>query len=170
MLICTTNPHKIAEFAGLLAPLDIRLTPASLEVPETGHTFEANAREKALGYARQHAGHWILVDDSGLVVPALDGLPAAYSARFADLDVETRRVRESRRAREVIDPLNNQRVLDLMQDVPPEHRGAHFVASDLRIGRDDHRDDERGRLASGAAASASQGASRRSSWRRAPSE
>lgn len=139
MRICTTNPGKVREFGGLLAPLDIHLVPTTNhDIPETGDTFAANAREKALGYASLYPGTWLLSEDSGLVVPALQGLPGPWSARFSDLDLRTRQVTESGRPRDVIDPQNNQRVLDLMLDVPEERRGAYFVAYIVVIDPEGH--------------------------------
>ncbi len=128
MRICTSNPHKASEFAGLLLPLAIDLEPLDLDVPETGDTFEHNALEKAYGYATHARGEWVLVDDSGLVVPALDGLPGPWSARFSDLVIETRTVQPSGRARAEIDPENNRRLLELLEATPDAQRGAYFVA------------------------------------------
>ena len=48
---------------------------------EIGETFEANARLKALGYARA-TGEWALADDSGLEVDALGGRPGVLSSRW----------------------------------------------------------------------------------------
>ena len=50
---------------------------------ETGATFLANASLKAIFYSQQAPGLWVLADDSGLEVDALDGRPGVRSARFA---------------------------------------------------------------------------------------
>jgi XTP/dITP diphosphohydrolase len=52
------------------------------EPEETGASFEANAELKARA-AASASGMPALADDSGLVVPALDGAPGIYSARWA---------------------------------------------------------------------------------------
>jgi XTP/dITP diphosphohydrolase len=52
------------------------------EPDETGTSFRANAELKALA-AAEGAGLPALADDSGLVIPALDGAPGIYSARWA---------------------------------------------------------------------------------------
>ena len=57
----------------------------TLEVAETGATFEENARLKASAYA-ELSGLWTWADDSGLEVDALDGGPGVYSARYAGQD------------------------------------------------------------------------------------
>ncbi len=81
----TTNPGKLREFrlaAGLgmeIEPLDLQGVPAP---DETGDTFEANAAQKALYYARLAPGP-LFAEDSGLEVPALGGAPGIYSARYA---------------------------------------------------------------------------------------
>jgi XTP/dITP diphosphohydrolase len=133
MRICTTNPGKVREFGGLLSPLGVALVPTmDHDIPETGDTFADNAREKAMGYARLYPGEWLLAEDSGLVVPTLNGLPGAFSARFADCvlsdDLTVVRVQESGRTRKVLDPLNTARVLSMLEGTPPEKRGAYFVA------------------------------------------
>lgn len=87
LVIASGNPGKVREFSHLLADLDleIRAQPEGLEVEETGTTFAANARLKAVAVARA-TGHWALADDSGLAVAALGGAPGVHSARYADSD------------------------------------------------------------------------------------
>jgi XTP/dITP diphosphohydrolase len=117
-LLASGNPHKLQELRELLAsisgigPVEI-VTPADYpaiaEPEETGATFEENALLKARYWA-QAAGLPALADDSGLEVDALDGRPGVRSARYA-ADVEAR----------------NRRVLEELQGVPAERRGARFV-------------------------------------------
>lgn len=52
------------------------------ELPETGDTLEHNAREKA-SWIRDRLGVWVMAEDSGLFVDALNGEPGVYSARYA---------------------------------------------------------------------------------------
>lgn len=132
MLICTTNPHKVREFAGLLNPLGIDLHPImNLDIPETGDSFVDNAREKARGYALRYPGQWLLSEDSGLVVPALGGMPGAFSARYADVQVDAGgvlRIENSGRSRVEMDALNILRLLREAKDLPQNNRGAYFVS------------------------------------------
>jgi len=89
LLVATNNPGKVREYAELLAdlpgPVSFTL-PAqeglTLEVEETGETFEENACLKAQAFARA-SGLLTLADDSGLEVDALDGAPGVRSARYA---------------------------------------------------------------------------------------
>ena len=134
MWIGTTNPGKTREFATMLAPLGIPLEPISGDVPETGITFGENSRIKALAYAdlaQQQGGGTplVLCEDSGLVVPALKGLPGPWSARFIDLDINTLEVCPSSLTdREEIDARNNERVLQLLDSSDLPLRGAYFVS------------------------------------------
>ena len=86
LVAATHNAGKLREFGDLLAPYNIEVVSAgALCLPdpeETGDTFEANARLKALAAARA-AGRPALADDSGLCVAALDDAPGIYSARWA---------------------------------------------------------------------------------------
>jgi XTP/dITP diphosphohydrolase len=87
LVIASGNAGKIREFANLLTEfhLEIQPQPGGLEVEETGATFAANARLKAIAVA-QATGHWALADDSGLAVTALGGAPGVHSARYAASD------------------------------------------------------------------------------------
>ena len=79
---------------------------------EDGETFAANAAIKASQQAR-HLGHWVLADDSGLVVEALSGAPGVFSARYSGPDAT--------------DDSNNRKLLQQLADVPPQQRTARFV-------------------------------------------
>ena len=86
LIVASHNKGKLREIQALLHPLNITVrSAAELDLPEpeeTGDTFEANAELKAVAAATS-AQMWALSDDSGLVVPALDGAPGIYSARWA---------------------------------------------------------------------------------------
>jgi XTP/dITP diphosphohydrolase len=86
LLIATNNPGKLAEFQRLLHGCGWDLvTPRDLGLAfpddEPGHTYEENAKIKALNGA-QSSSLVTLADDSGLEIDALDGAPGARSARF----------------------------------------------------------------------------------------
>lgn len=85
-MIATHNPGKLREIEELVAPFGLAVVGAGeLGLPEpeeNGTTFEENAALKARA-ATQATGLPALADDSGLVVPALDGAPGIYSARWA---------------------------------------------------------------------------------------
>jgi len=117
IIIGTANLKKGRELADLFQPVGVELKtladfPGAPAVPEDGETFAANAVLKAAGYARQ-LRRWVLADDSGLLVDALDGRPGVLSARFAGEDAT--------------DEGNNLLLLELLGDTPIEKRSAQFV-------------------------------------------
>ena len=86
LLIATTNPGKVREILEILdgVPFELRTLsefPAIAEPEETGSTFAANARMKALYYAEQ-IGLPAVADDSGIEIDALDNGPGVQSARW----------------------------------------------------------------------------------------
>ena len=85
LIIASHNAGKIKEFQQVLGP-HWRVKPqadfAVTEAEETGSTFVENALIKAR-HACLATGHAALADDSGLVVPALDGAPGLRSARYS---------------------------------------------------------------------------------------
>lgn len=87
LLVATKNTGKIKELSKLLVNLPFRLRgldefPNIADVDETGVTFVENAFLKAKTYAEK-TGLYALADDSGLEVPALNGAPGVFSARYA---------------------------------------------------------------------------------------
>jgi XTP/dITP diphosphohydrolase len=88
LIVATSNPGKLEEMQAYLtdpalANWRLKLKPASLEIEETGTTFQENADLKASQVA-QALGEWAIADDSGLSVDALQGAPGLYSARYAN--------------------------------------------------------------------------------------
>ena len=88
VVLASGNAGKLAEFKSLLADTPFEVIALSTVVPdfempeETGTTFIENALIKARAVAAA-TGLAALADDSGLVVPGLDGAPGIYSARYA---------------------------------------------------------------------------------------
>jgi XTP/dITP diphosphohydrolase len=121
LVIATHNPGKLAEMRELLAPYGIEATSAGelgLDEPdETGTTFAANARIKAIAAATT-AKLPAFADDSGLVVDALDGAPGLFSARWAgptkDFNAAMARI---------------ERLLRERGAATPDRRKAHFVSA-----------------------------------------
>ena len=86
LIIATHNAGKLSEMRRLLAPHGVEAISAGElglpEPPETGTTFIANARLKALA-AVAATGLPAFADDSGMCVEGLDGAPGVYSADWA---------------------------------------------------------------------------------------
>ena len=125
VLIATSNPGKLHDFAAAALPHGIEIASlsnfASLpEVKEDGDTFEANARKKAEHYSRYVAGDIVLADDSGLEVDALGGAPGVHSARYAADQPHLL-------TNNTDDQANNARLLRELKKVPPEKRSGRFV-------------------------------------------
>jgi len=130
VLIATSNPGKLRDFAGAAAHLGI--TIASLagfsslpQVLEDGATFEENARKKAESYSLAAPGELVLADDSGLEIDALAGAPGVHSARYAASDPHASEPQAPERNSD--DEANNARVLSELQGIPPDQRTARFV-------------------------------------------
>ena len=86
LVLASNNAGKLREFAQLFAPLGIELLPQSAfnvsEADEPHITFVENSLVKAR-HCAQATGLPALADDSGICVPALNGAPGVYSARYA---------------------------------------------------------------------------------------
>ena len=86
LLVSTRNAHKVEEIREILGPRfrisDLSALPGFPEVEETGSTFQENAAIKALAASARFEG-WVIADDSGLEVDALNGAPGVRSARFS---------------------------------------------------------------------------------------
>lgn len=125
LYLSSSNPGKLREYRVLAQnaapssaiPVQPELLPEFLALPEfeeNAPTFAENAAGKALHYSRWNEG-LLFADDSGLVVPALDGAPGVHSARYAGADAT-----------------NFQRIQKLLGEMHgkggPE-RSAHFVCA-----------------------------------------
>ncbi len=115
-LRCATgNRAKLREFENF-ADGEFLIRGCELfDCPETGYTFEANAKQKALCYSSRIEAEWLFADDSGLVVDALGGDPGIRSARYAGEPRDDR--------------ANNDLVLHRLRGVPQAARTARFVCS-----------------------------------------
>jgi len=125
ILIATSNPGKLRDFAGAAAPHGIEIAgiPGFASLPsvvEDGLTFEDNARKKAEEYSRHAPGEIVVADDSGLEIDALNGAPGVHSARYA---ADQPHLAHSN----TDDHENNARVLRELKEVPPEKRTGRFV-------------------------------------------
>ena len=119
LIVGTRNAKKRVELLEILSGLGIELHdltpyPQAHEVIEDGDTFEANARKKASELAAV-LNAWVLGEDSGLVVPALDGRPGVYSKRYAGEEGD--------------DEANNDKLLAELDPLPESARQAYYVCT-----------------------------------------
>ena len=122
LIIGTGNRSKGLELVELLEPrgfqvqtlldLTVEHDCRPLEIVEDGESFAANSQKKAIEQAR-HLGHWVLADDSGIEIDALQGAPGIYSARYAGLNST--------------DLENNTKLLTELGDLPESSRTARYV-------------------------------------------
>src|ERR1700735_2138167 len=130
LVIATHNPGKLAEMRELLAPHGVEAVSATElglgEPEETGDTFIANARSKAIAAAKG-ARLPAFADDPGLVVAARGGAPGIFSARWAgptkDFNAAMTRI---------------ERLLQERGAQAPAQRSAHFVSALCAARPDDH--------------------------------
>jgi XTP/dITP diphosphohydrolase len=109
--VCSGNPHKLAEFRELFVDWQLELLEGAEFPPEDGTTYVDNARIKArFGRTVGPADRWMLADDSGIEVAALDGGPGVVTARWA----EGRHVEKVLAALEGVDDRRAQYVCELV--------------------------------------------------------
>lgn len=115
LILATNNKGKVKEYKEIFSPLGYEVfsqgeAGINIDVEETGKTFSENAYLKAKAIY-DITRSYVLADDSGLEVSALDGRPGIYSARYAP---------EGKRC---------EKILDEMKEVPDDKRQARFVCS-----------------------------------------
>ena len=81
-VVASSNRHKARELERLLPGWKLEPLDSDDYPPETGATYYENAALKAR-FGREHTAGWVLAEDSGLEVKALDGRPGVLSARYA---------------------------------------------------------------------------------------
>ncbi|MEM1283557.1 MAG: RdgB/HAM1 family non-canonical purine NTP pyrophosphatase [Chlamydiota bacterium] len=120
IVIASKNVHKIREFREMLAKVEHVDITSLLNFPdyepseEVGKSFEENAKAKATEAAKA-LKKWVLADDSGLVVPALQGEPGIYSKRYAGSDAT--------------DAENRHKILEAMKGKSDLERAAYYECS-----------------------------------------
>ena len=117
LIIASQNVHKIREFRSMLrgnTKLDLFSLidfPDYTPPPENGASFEENAIIKATDAAKM-LDEWVIADDSGLVIPALDGAPGIFSSRYA--------------GKKATEKENRKKLLSEMSDLKEEQRNGYY--------------------------------------------
>ncbi|WP_448257092.1 RdgB/HAM1 family non-canonical purine NTP pyrophosphatase [Microbacterium aurum] len=117
IVLATHNPHKVEEFAAIVAAVRPDLEVVGYDGPEPvedGITFAENALIKARA-AAAHTGLAALADDSGICVDVLGGAPGVFSAYWAGHRKDA--------------GANLDLLLDQLSDIAEPHRGAQFVST-----------------------------------------
>lgn len=117
IVLASTNAGKVRELREMCKKLknleffSLRDFPNYVQVEEKGQTLEENAILKAVDAARS-LNKWVIAEDSGLFVPALNGAPGVYSARYA--------------SPKATDLENRQKLLKELQGLDEFKRAAYF--------------------------------------------
>jgi len=123
IIFATKNNDKLREISEILKGRDIRvlsMTQAQIEgeAEENGKTFEENALLKARYVFEANGkkeGDFILADDSGLEIDALNGEPGVLSARYLGKDTSYHE--------------KNNDLIRRLEGIPDEKRTARFVCA-----------------------------------------
>ncbi|MBF0344468.1 MAG: RdgB/HAM1 family non-canonical purine NTP pyrophosphatase [Nitrospirae bacterium] len=120
--LATNNKGKIRELNRLFEATPYAFVAAGellkdTDVLEDGKSYYENAYKKAI-YLYHKTAAYVVAEDSGLEVEALDGAPGVYSARFANLLQDTN----------ATDIENITHLLSLLTDVPASKRAARYVS------------------------------------------
>ncbi len=123
LVLASGNRHKARELERAVPEWSVALLDAESFPEETGSSFLENARGKArYGRALAPPATWVLGEDSGLEVNALDGGPGIFSARYAREGAD--------------DEENVAKLLRELADVPEEERGARYVCELVALAPD----------------------------------
>ena len=118
LVVASGNRGKLKEFSKLFGDFAVEVISQAelgIESPEeTGLSFIENALLKAR-HASANTQLPALADDSGLVVPALDGAPGLYSARYAGVNAS--------------DQDNVRLLLDRMKHLSGDNRQGFYICA-----------------------------------------
>lgn len=119
LVVATKNKGKISEIKKVLQGMHFEIVSMgdlgiNVDVVEDGKTFEENSLKKAVEICNI-CKTTVIADDSGIEVDYLDGAPGIYSARFG--------------GPEATDDQRNEKLLNLLKEVPFEKRTARFVCA-----------------------------------------
>ena len=126
IIFATGNKGKLAEIRAILGSdkyevISMKETGFDREIVEDGTTYEENAliKVRAVKSYLEETGfegeYIVMADDSGLEVDYLGGKPGIYSARYMGEDTPY--------------SVKNQAIIDALEGVPDEQRGARFVCA-----------------------------------------
>lgn len=124
LIIASNNTHKVKEIKAILSEFPIEVISLKeagidIDVIEDGSTFMENAYKKASEIFTLSENTFVLSDDSGLMVDALNGAPGVFSARFAGEHGN--------------DKNNNEKLLKLLEGKSYKERKARFVCAMVLI-------------------------------------
>ena len=131
LILATNNKNKLREIREILADTGVSVLSQAeagiqIEPEENGLTFAENAEinARAIFEAAKAQGFsgYVLADDSGLCVDALNGEPGVFSHRWAGESAS--------------DADRIAKMLTVMREIPDGQRGAHFACAMCLIAPD----------------------------------
>jgi XTP/dITP diphosphohydrolase len=119
LIIATGNEDKVREIDEILEgtgfeAISMKQAGFNPDIVEDGTTFEENALKKAMA-VHELSGEYVMADDSGICIDALDGAPGIYSARFCGEDSTYEE--------------KFRKIFEMLADVPEDKRTAKFVCA-----------------------------------------
>jgi len=120
LLLASLNLHKVREIRAILRDffpgdyLSLLNYPDYTLDQEVGTSFSERAVLQSV-HAAKALDQWVLVDSSGLVVPALNNEPGLHSSNYA--------------GSEATEKEHQQKLIDKLLELPEEERTGYFVCS-----------------------------------------
>ena len=119
IVIATGNKDKVREINELLEgtlfeAVSMKEAGIECDIVEDADSFKGNALIKAQAVA-QFTDDYVLADDSGLCIDALDGAPGIYSSRFCGEDSTYEE--------------KFRKIFEMLEGVPEDERTAHFTCA-----------------------------------------
>lgn len=116
LIVASNNKHKIIEIKKILGKYFDEILSLdevglhNIEIEETGTTFKENSKIKVDAIKKLKSSYFIISDDSGICVEALNLEPGVYSARYAGINTN--------------DTKNNNLLLNNMKNI--KNRKAYY--------------------------------------------
>ena len=119
IIIATGNNDKVREIDEILQgtgfeAVSMKSLGLHPDIVEDADSFRGNALKKAMA-VHELTKEYVMADDSGLCIDALDGAPGIYSSRFCGEDSTYEE--------------KFKKIFELLKDVPEEKRTAHFTCA-----------------------------------------
>ncbi|MBO4635724.1 MAG: RdgB/HAM1 family non-canonical purine NTP pyrophosphatase [Clostridiales bacterium] len=119
IIIATGNKDKVREINEILQgtgfeAVSMKDAGVEADIVEDADSFRGNALKKAMA-VHELTKEYVMADDSGICIDALDGAPGIYSARFCGEDSTY--------------PEKFKKIFEMLRDVPEEERTAHFTCA-----------------------------------------
>lgn len=136
IILASNNQKKIKELKEILNYNNVRSYRDFLdeiEVDESGNSFEENAEIKAETIYKSlqlQDNFFVLSDDSGICVEALNSMPSIYSARFASIKENANKIIQGdfiKPTQSQSDEANNIKLLKCLDELNIKESSAYYM-------------------------------------------